>query len=98
MTEQEAKEFMSKPLPERFHQFMLREICDESGYQDLGAGMNITTCQSCKTSRTNFQLSSLRTSTIYYARKNTTSTKRNLLTHLNNKLIKDKALCLQVHP
>lgn len=35
MTEQEAKEFMSKPLPERFHQFMLREICDESGYQDL---------------------------------------------------------------
>lgn len=35
MTEQEAKEFMSKPLPERFHQFMLMEICDESGYQDL---------------------------------------------------------------
>ena len=35
MTDQEAKEFMSKPLPERFHQFMLMEICDESGYQDL---------------------------------------------------------------
>lgn len=31
MTEQEAKEFMAKPLPERFHDFMLMEMCDEDG-------------------------------------------------------------------
>lgn len=35
MTEQEAKEFMAKPLPERFHDFMLSEICDESGYMEM---------------------------------------------------------------
>ena len=35
MTEEEAKEFMSKPLPERFHDFMLLEICDEQGYVEM---------------------------------------------------------------
>lgn len=35
MTEQEAKEFMSKSLPERFHDFMLMEMCDEDGYNEM---------------------------------------------------------------
>jgi len=35
MTEQEAREFMSKPLPERFHDFMLAEMCDEDGYAEM---------------------------------------------------------------
>lgn len=35
MTEQEAKEFMAKPLPERFHIFMLSEMCDEAGYKEM---------------------------------------------------------------
>lgn len=32
MTEEEAKEFMAKPLPDRFHQFMVSEICNEDEY------------------------------------------------------------------
>ena len=35
MTEQEAKEYMAKPLPERFHDFMLMEMCDEDGYNEM---------------------------------------------------------------
>ena len=35
MTEKEAKEFMAKPLPERFHIFMLSEMCDEAGYEEM---------------------------------------------------------------
>lgn len=35
MTEQEAKEFMAKPLPERFHDFMLMEMCDEDGFNEM---------------------------------------------------------------
>lgn len=32
MTEQEAQDFMSSPLPERFHRFWLEEFGDEDSY------------------------------------------------------------------
>lgn len=34
MTEKEAKEFMESPLPERFHKYMVTEICSEEDYQE----------------------------------------------------------------
>lgn len=35
MTEQEAKEFMEKALPERFRIFMLHEMCGEEDYEEM---------------------------------------------------------------
>ncbi|QFQ13275.1 hypothetical protein C7Y71_009800 [Pseudoprevotella muciniphila] len=32
---EEAKEFMKKPLPERFHIYMISEMCDEDGYNEM---------------------------------------------------------------
>lgn len=34
MNEKEAIEFMNSPLPERFHKYMVTEICSEEDYQE----------------------------------------------------------------
>lgn len=34
VNEEEAKEFMSLPLPDRFHRFMVKEICSEEAYRE----------------------------------------------------------------
>lgn len=34
MTEEEAKDFMESSLPERFHKYMVTEICSEEDYRE----------------------------------------------------------------